>query len=179
MWCPHSGSDTPSASTFDCKTSTAEAQKSSRGGLAGVAGTMRTAAGTTRARSARALRTTSAGTMRTAAGTTRARSARCARLARRGRTPRRRRPRGSAPRRSHSRQRAVRQRGRHPPSGHALRPRWRPLRRVRGRRPLHRRHRTDAGGQTARAFGAIEHLLVGTLTLLWYSTRYLGTVQYQ
>ena len=129
----------------------------------GVAGTMRTAAGTTRARSARALRTTSAGTMRTAAGTTRARSsARCARLARRGRTPRRRRPRGSAPRRSHSRQRAVRQRGRHPPSGHALRPRWRPLRRVRGRRRLHRRHRTAAGtcvGGQSTPFGAIEHLL--------------------
>ena len=157
-WCPHSGSGSTRQvlQRLTAKPRLPEAQKSSRGGLAGVAGTMRTAAGTTRARSAR-----------------------CARLARRGRTPRRRRPRGSAPRRSHSRQRAVRQRGRHPPSGHALRPRWRPLRRVRGRRPLHRRHRTDAGGQTARAFGAIEHLLVGTLTLLWYSTRYLGTVQYQ
>ena len=137
-WCPHSGSGSTRQvlQRLTAKPRLPEAQKSSRGGLAGVAGTMRTAAGTTRARSARALRTTSAGTMRTAAGTTRARSARCARLARRGRTPRRRRPRGSAPRRSHSRQRAVRQRGRHPPSGHALRPR---------RRPLHRRHRTDAG----------------------------------
>ena len=140
-----------------------------------MAGTIGTAAGTTRARSARALRTTSAGTMRTAAGTTCALRARCARLARRGRTPRRRRPRGSAPRRSHSRQRAVRQRGRHPPSGHppsghALRPRWRPLRRVRGRRLLHRCTAPTHMGKAHSVYTAVLDL-PSTVPVLMITTR--------